>query len=193
MTDWSAGYVTDIPYTYGVYRELAPAVLNFAALVAGFAAPDPGGALTYCELGCGQGYSSNIVAASNPNVEVYANDFNPAHILGARALAAAAGTRNVHFHDSSFAEFAADETLPEFDIIALHGIYSWINADNRRHIVDFIRKRLKVGGLAYISYNALPGYAGALPLRRLLVDRAEAAHGSTLACASIRPWLMRRS
>ena len=72
-----------------------------------FAAPDPGSALTYCELGCGQGYSSNIVAAANPNVEVYANDFNPAHISGARTLAAAAGTRNVHFYDSSFAEFAA--------------------------------------------------------------------------------------
>jgi len=180
MNDWSAGYVTDIPYTYGVYRELFPAVLSFAALVGGFAAPDPNGPLTYCELGCGQGYSSNIVAAANPNVEVYANDFNPAHILGARALAAAAGTRNVHFYDSSFAEFAADETLPEFDIIALHGIYSWISADNRRHIVDFIRKRLKVGGLCYISYNTLPGYAVALPLRRLLVERAESAHGSTV-------------
>jgi predicted O-methyltransferase YrrM len=180
MSDWSAGYVTDIPYTYGVYRELTPAVLSFAALVAGVAAPDANGPLTYCELGCGQGYSSNIVAAANPNVEVYANDFNPAHIVGARALAAAAGTRNVHFYDSSFAEFAADETLPEFDIIGLHGIYSWINADNRRHIVDFIRNRLKVGGLVYISYNAMPAYAGVMPLRRLLADRAQRAHGSTV-------------
>jgi SAM-dependent methyltransferase len=181
MSDWSAGYVTDIPYTYGVYRELAPPVLSFAALAAGVAAPDPNGPLTYCELGCGQGYSSNVIAAANPNVEVYANDFNPTHILGARTLAAAAGTRNVHFYDSSFAEFAADETLPDFDIIVLHGIYSWINADNRRHIVDFIRKRLKVGGLCYISYNTLPGYAAALPLRRLLADRAATLHGSTVA------------
>jgi predicted O-methyltransferase YrrM len=179
MSDWSAGYVTDIPYTYGVYRELIPSVLSFATLAAGFAAPDPDKPLAYCELGCGQGYSSNIIAAANPNVEVYANDFNPAHILGARALATAAGTRNVHFYDSSFAEFAADETLPEFDIIALHGIYSWIDAENRRHIVDFIRQRLKVGGLCYISYNAMPGYAVALPLRRLLVARAGSAHGST--------------
>jgi hypothetical protein len=179
MSDWTAGYVTDIPYTYGVYRELTPAILSFAALVAGIAAPDANGPLIYCELGCGQGYSSNVVAAANPNVEVHANDFNPAHIAGARALAAAAGTRNVHFYDSSFAEFAVDETLPEFDIIALHGIYSWINADNRRHIVDFIRNRLKVGGLVYISYNAMPAYAGVMPLRRLLADRAQGVHGST--------------
>jgi 2-polyprenyl-3-methyl-5-hydroxy-6-metoxy-1,4-benzoquinol methylase len=179
MSDWSTGYVTDIPYTYGVYNELSPTLLGFAALVAGVTAPDPEGALTCCELGCGQGYSANVVAAANPNIEVYANDFNPAHIVGARALATAAGTRNVHFHDSSFAEFAADETLPEFDIITLHGVYSWISAENRRYIVDFIRKRLKVGGLVYVSYNAAPAYAAVTPLRRLLVDRAEGAHGST--------------
>ncbi len=178
MSDWSAGYVTDIPYTYGVYRELFPSMLGFAALASGFLGPDFNSPLTYCELGCGQGYTSNLVAAANPNIEVYANDFNPAHILGARALAVAAGTRNVHFFDSSFAEFAVDATLPDFDIIVLHGIYSWINVENRQHIVDFIRRRLRIGGLVYISYNALPAYASVMPLRRLLVDRAEAAHGS---------------
>lgn len=181
MTDWSAGYITDIPYTYGVYRELFPALQSFAALAAGFAAPDPNAPLAYCELGCGQGYSSNIVAAGNPHIEVHATDFNPAHILGARNLAAAAGMGNVHFHDSSFAEFAVDETLPDFDIIAVHGVYSWVSVENRRHIVDFIRQRLKVGGLVYISYNALPAYASVMPLRRLLADRAGAGDGSTVA------------
>lgn len=181
MTHWTAGYVTDIPYTYGVYRELFPALQSFAALAAGFAAPDPNAPLTYCELGCGQGYSANIVAAGNPHVQVYANDFNPAHILGARTLATEAGMGNAHFYDSSFAEFAADETLPDFDIIAVHGVFSWISAENRRHIVDFIRQRLKVGGLVYISYNAMPAYAGVMPLRRLLADRAAAGNGSTVS------------
>ncbi|HEX4504738.1 MAG TPA: class I SAM-dependent methyltransferase [Alphaproteobacteria bacterium] len=181
MTDWTGGYVTDIPYTYGVYRELFPALLSFATLAAGFAAPDPDAPLTYCELGCGQGYSANIIAAGYPNIEVHATDFNPAHILGARGLAAAAGMRNAHFHDSSFAEFAVDETLPDFDIIALHGVYSWISAENRRHILDFIRQRLKVGGLVYISYNTLPAYAAVLPLRRLLADRVGVGSGSTVA------------
>jgi len=181
MTDWTAGYVTDIPYTYGVYRELFPALQSFAALAAGFAAPDANAPLTYCELGCGQGYSANILAAGHPHIQVHATDFNPAHILGARNLAASAGMGNAHFYDSSFADFAADETLPDFDIIAVHGVYSWISAENRRHIVDFIRQRLKVGGLVYISYNALPGYAPVMPLRRLLVGRAGAGSGPTVA------------
>lgn len=181
MSGWAAGYVTDIPYTYGVYRELVPSLLSFATLAAGLLPPDPNAPLTYCELGCGQGYSANIIAAANPNIEVYANDFNPSHIVGARKLSAGGGLRNMHFFDASFAEFANDETLPDFDIITLHGIYSWISPENRRHIVDFIRQRLKVGGLVYISYNAMPAYAGVMPLRRLLVDRADAGYGSTVA------------
>jgi SAM-dependent methyltransferase len=179
MGDWNSGYVTDIGYTYGSYRELTPAILSFAALVAGLAAPDPNEQLAYCELGCGQGYSANIAAAGNPHIEVYANDFNPSHILGARSLAAAAGRGNVHFRDNSFAECVAETGLPAFDIIALHGIYSWISTENRQHIVEFIRTRLKPGGLVYISYNTLPGWSAAMPLRRLMADYAGRIPGST--------------
>ncbi len=181
MTSWSSGYVTDIGYTYGVYRELVPALLSFAALSAGIAAPDPAGPLRYCELGCGQGFSANLLAAANPGIEFHATDFNPTHIAGAMELAAAAGTPNVRFYDRSFADFGAEPGLPEFDIIALHGVYSWVSAENRRHIVKFIKDRLKIGGLVYISYNALPGWASVLPLRRLMTDRANGVSGPIAA------------
>lgn len=177
MNSWNAGYVTDVEYIHGVYRELTPAILHFTALAAGIRAPNPNDALTYCELGCGQGDSVNLLAAANPHIEFFATDFNPSHIAGAKALAAAAATPNAHFFDKSFQEFAALPTLPEFDIIALHGIYSWISAEDRRTIVDFIRSRLKVGGLVYVSYNALPGWGAISPLRRLIADHADTISG----------------
>jgi len=31
----------------------------------------------------------------------------------------------------ALAEFVARDDLPEFDVIALHGIWSWISAENR--------------------------------------------------------------
>lgn len=180
MEDWTAGYLTDVNYTYGVTRELTPSILSFASLVAGVAAPDVNGPLNYCELGCGQGYASNLLAAANPHIEFHATDFNPAHIAGARGLAAAAGIGNIQFRDSSFAEFAAAEDLPDFDIIALQGIYSWVSAENRGHIAEIIRKRLKPGGLVYISYNTLPGWASLMPLRRLMADSIAATTGAPL-------------
>ncbi|MFV3130757.1 class I SAM-dependent methyltransferase [Niveispirillum sp. KHB5.9] len=178
--DWSDGYVAEITYTYGFFRELAPTLLSLTALAANQVVPDPARPLTYCELGCGQGFTANLLAAANPQIQFYANDFNPSQIAGARELAAEAGTGNIHFLDSSFAEMVERTDLPDFDIIVLHGIYSWISVENRQAIVRFIARRLKVGGLVYISYNTLPGWAAMMPLRRLLVDHAAAGDGPIL-------------
>ncbi len=173
MTSWTSGYVAEIGYTHGFYRELVPALLSFAGLASGREAPRQTAPLRYCELGCGQGFSANLIAAANPASEIHATDFNPAQIAGARRLAEEAGLANVRFYEAAFADFAAEPSLPaQFDIIALHGIYSWISPENRRHIVSFIRAKLRPGGLVYISYNTLPGWASVMPLRRLMVDQA---------------------
>lgn len=180
MASWTSGYVADTEYTPGFYRELTPALLSFVALAHGQSAPDVNSPLTYCELGCGKGYSTNLLAAANPHIEFYANDFNPTHIVGARKLAAEAGSPNVHFLDHSFEEFLVEPTLPAFDIIALHGIYSWINAENRAVIVEFVRRKLKPGGFVYVSYNCLPGWSAAAPLRHLMYLHGQAQGGPTL-------------
>ncbi|WP_324132742.1 class I SAM-dependent methyltransferase [Bosea sp. (in: a-proteobacteria)] len=173
MTSWTSGYVSDLPYTHGFYREIVPALLSFAGLASGHEAAKPPLPLRYCELGCGQGFSANLIAAANPAVEIHATDFNPAQIAGARRLAEEAGVANVHFYEAAFANFATEPSLPaQFDIIALHGIYSWISPENRRHIVSFIKQKLRPGGLVYVSYNTLPGWASVMPLRRLMVDHA---------------------
>ncbi|QDG74944.1 class I SAM-dependent methyltransferase [Labrenzia sp. PHM005] len=178
MQDWSDGYVADIEYNHGFYRELAPAHLSFASLTQGFRTPSPERALNYCELGCGQGVSMNILAAANPHISFYATDFNPGQITSASRLAEDAGLSNLHFYDAAFDEFEHEPSLPRsFDIISLHGIYSWISAENRAHIVRFLQKKLKPGGLVYISYNTLPGWAVSMPLRQLLVDHATKSTG----------------
>lgn len=169
MSSWGDGYVTDMGYTSGAYGEMAPAHLAFAATLKGQSVPDMTGPLTYCDLGCGQGVNTNLMAAAYPHIEFHGNDFNPAHVVGARRLAAETGLTNAHFYEDSFEEFLGQEKLPEFfDIIALHGIYSWVSAENRAHVRRFIRRKLKPGGLVYISYNALPGWSSLAPIRRLM-------------------------
>ena len=76
------------------------------------------------------------------------------------------------FREADFAELLHDVSLPSFDIICLHGVYSWISAENRQTIVAFARQRLKPGGLFYISYDAMPGWAAMAPLRRTLLQHA---------------------
>ncbi len=180
MSSWASGYVADLGYTHGFYRELTPAFLNFVSLTRGQNSADASLPLQYCELGCGQGLSMNLLAAANPHMSFHANDFNPSQIAGARALAKEAGLDNVTFYDTSFSTFADQPGLPaEFDIIALHGIYSWVNADLRTTIVDFISRKLKVGGLVFISYNCLPGWSAAAPLRHLMYLKGKSETGPT--------------
>ena len=129
--------------------------------------------LTYLELGFGQGLSVNIHAAANDG-NFWGTDFNPMQAAHAQALAHASGSGATLLNDS-FAELAARPDLPEFDIIGLHGIWSWISDENRQTIVDIIRRKLKVGGIVYVSYNCLPGWAAAMPLRHLIMLHAELA------------------
>lgn len=178
MAHWTSGYVEDLPYMSGFYRHLTPTMLGFSALVHRRRYEAEAPHLTYCELGCGQGFTANLLAAANPRMDFHAMDFNPGHIANARRLAAGTGLGNVHFYERAFADFAAEPGVPQdFDIIALHGVFSWISPENRAHIVDFIARRLKPGGLVCLSYNAMPGWAVTLPLRRLLVDRAATSNG----------------
>ena len=139
---WSAGYVTDVDYTYGYYSELNPYYARFVLQDAGYALP---AWHTACELGFGQGMSVNLHAASG-SLQWYANDFNPQHAAFAQELAAISGS-GAELSDESFAEFCARDDLPQFDFIGLHGIWSWISPDNRALIVDFVRRRLRVGGV----------------------------------------------
>ncbi|MDR0380300.1 MAG: class I SAM-dependent methyltransferase [Candidatus Accumulibacter sp.] len=179
MENWAAGYVTDLAYTYGFYRELTPHILTFSVLTKNMVAGSASGSRpAYCELACGQGFSTNLLAAANPDIDFYGVDFNPAHIAGGKRLAEEAGIRNVHFFDDSFAQFDARTDLPQFDIIALHGIYSWVAEEHRKTIVRILDRRLKPGGIVYVSYNCLPGWAGPGPLQRLLLLAGSAATGS---------------
>jgi len=70
--------------------------------------------------------------------------------------------------DLSFAEFAAREHLPEFDMIVAHGVWSWISDENHATIVDIARRKLAAGGIFYIGYNCTPGWSPMMPPRHLM-------------------------
>ena len=178
MNSWNEGYFTDSTYTYGYYRELSPNFMRWCLLLRGIVAPEPTEESFHCELGFGQGISANIHAAATPG-RYFGTDFNPSHANLANELAEAAES-GAKFFEDSFEEFSRREDLPQFDSIGLHGIWSWISAENRQHIIEIARRHLKSGGMLYNSYNCLPGWAPAAPLRELLAiyDRYSGKSGA---------------
>lgn len=177
MTGWTQGYVTEIGYIHGYHVELNPLLMRQALLSQAVEHRWPRKP-RYLELGFGQGLSLNIHAAATEG-EFWGCDFNPIQVANAQELVAASGA-NLRILDASFEELAARSDLPTFDVIALHGIWSWISDANRRAIVEIARRHLAVGGVFYVSYNTTPGWAAAMPLRHLMTLHADLVSGEAL-------------
>jgi len=182
-TEWSQGYVTDIPYIEGFTRELSPTWLNYVAAISGCVPRDVSGEFNFMELGCGLGMSTAVLAGCFPRAQFYGVDFNPAHIDLARRNASQWGINNAQFIERSF-EDLMDLDLPDFDFITLHGVYVWIDPESQKAIQRFIKTKLKPGGIVYISYNCMPGWTTDAPIRKWLFEFAGFIPGDSLARVS---------
>lgn len=167
--DWTSGYVTDVDYTAGYYPELNPFRSRLPLLGAGWRPPAIAAA---CELGFGKGLTLAMHAAAAPGIDWWGTDFNPDQAAFARNLLADTGAE-AHVFDQPFETFCARDDLPDFDFIALHGIWSWVSDASRGVIIDFIRRKLRLGGLLFISYNCQPSWAPSMPLRHLMKLHAD--------------------
>lgn len=163
MQEWNQGYVTDTSYTNGYYGTLNPLRIKLCFLAQNLLPPTIS---TACELGFGQGITLNFNSASR-NAMWYGTDFNPSQAAFAKNLSKISQAP-IEIYNNSFEELLEREDLPNFDFIALHGIYSWVSPKVREQILSFIRKKLNVGGVVLISYNTQAGWASVAPLRDLL-------------------------
>lgn len=165
MDEEFEGYVTATPYTHAYYPESSPANLQLAAFNRSVAFPSSR-PLRYLELGYGNGISLNIHAAASPG-SYWGADINVAHAATANSLAAASGS-GLRALASSFEELLERPDLPQFDVIAALGVWSWVSDANRETIVGLLRRHLVEGGLFCMSSIALPGFGELVPLQRLL-------------------------
>ena len=120
-----------------------------------------------------------ILAATHPSGVFHGIDAMPVHIDHARRLAAAAAIPNLELHAVDFAA-AIDLELPQFDYIVAHGVYTWIGPEAQCAVRRFIDRRLKPGGLVYLSYNAMPGWARDLPFQGLLREFGRTFRGDDI-------------
>ena len=176
-------YVDDVPYEHAFIPELSPAWIDFAAVLWGWAPPDRSRSFAWCDMGCGQGVNAAFLAATHPNGQFHGIDSMPMHAAHGQRLAGAVGAGNVAFHAVDFGA-ARDLDLPAFDYITAHGVYSWVDDRARDDLRAFIDRRLKPGGLVYVSYNALPGRSADLPFQQLMLQLAGGQSGDSIARVS---------
>ncbi len=157
------GYRYDFAYNHDYHPELSPTFLQMLSGRRANAAAPP---LRYLELGYGTGVALNIHVAATPG-EYWGTDISPQHATEANGLAEAAGLE-LRALELSFADLLKRPDLPQFDVIAAHGVWSWVSPSNRNLIVELARRHLVDGGLFFFNAVAMPGEAEVVPLQRLM-------------------------
>lgn len=177
VSETNERYVTDIAYVRQFCSELNPALLRATAALAG-CPPPAADDFDYCELGSGLGDTVATLAAAYPRAHFVGIDINPEHIAAARRLAGRGALENVRFLERDFEDLTGDD-LPKFDYVCAHGLLSWIAPEKRAALFTQAAAWLKPGGVFYLGYNALPGWAAVEPLRRFMRDASAGVQGGS--------------
>ena len=116
------------------------------------------------ELGCGDGSNLIPMGLSYPQSSFLGIDLSEAAIAAGSEIVAGLEMVNVALQAGNLVDFPAD--AGPFDYIIAHGLYSWVAPAVRDQLMNLCRDHLATNGIAYISYNTLPG----CHVRRLLRD-----------------------
>jgi SAM-dependent methyltransferase len=172
-------YISDVQFTSKYVEDQAPAWMNYTAAINGYTPVPTHDGFNYCEIGCGQGLTALILAALHPEGRFWAFDISADHIRTARAMAAAAKLTNIRFLEAAIGDASA-RAIPRCEFITAHGFMSWVSEDVRKLALDFVQEHLAPGGLAMLSYDALPGFAPIAPIREMLQLYASSVEGDSV-------------
>jgi methyltransferase-like protein len=119
------------------------------------------------ELGCSSGINILAMAQAFPKAEFVGIDYSKKQIDLAKEALASTNLTNVKFIAEDISKLS--DNLGEFDYIITHGIYSWVPSAVKDSILKISRENLKPNGIAYISYNCLPGWRMRGALRDMML------------------------
>lgn len=168
----------DLPYDSVPITDTHPDGLRAIARLFGVEAK-PAHACRVLELGCAGGGNLIPMAFYLPGSEFVGIDLARHHIDEADSLIGELGLDNVRVLHRSVTDDLSD--LGEFDYIVAHGLYSWVPRAVQDRVLAVCGRQLAKDGIAYVSYNTLPGWHARAGLRDMLLAYCDKA-----ARASVR-------
>ena len=129
--------------------------------------PPPVEACRVLELGCGDAGNLVPMAVTLPGGRFVGIDAAEGAVARGRALVEALGLTNVTLDVGQIEELELPSEA--FDYVIAHGVYSWVDTAVRNRLLELCRSTLSERGIAYVSYNVLPGGRVSGALRDMLV------------------------
>jgi SAM-dependent methyltransferase len=128
---------------------------------------------TVLELGCGAGGNLLPLAEQYPHSSFVGVDAAVTQVEAARGVAQAIGAHNVTFVAQDLSSYQVE--AGRYDYIICHGVFSWVAPAVQSRILEICSQGLAPTGVAFISYNILPGWRQRGALRDII------RFGATLA------------
>lgn len=152
MTPGTAYDVVDYPPL--IHVAMHPSKLGAIGRLLGLHAASPR-ACRLLEVGCGDGLQLLALAQAYPDSRFVGVDLSAKAIARGESMRAALGLDNLQLVAADLTEWDPDEA--PYDYIVAHGFFSWVPPFVREHLLALCNRSLAANGIAYISYNALPG------------------------------------
>ncbi len=143
-----------VDYPGHAYPQTHPDRLASLAFLFGMSPADPS-RCRVLELGCGDGANLMPIAEASPQCRLVGIDLAATAIDKGRRRAERLGLANLALRAGDIARLPAD--LGEFDYVIAHGVYSWVPEPVREGLLAACRRHLAPQGVAFVSYNVLPG------------------------------------
>jgi len=145
----------EVPYPSSSFPQTHPVKLATVGRLFGLTPADP----AHCsvlELGCADGANIIPYAELYPESTFVGVDLSVRQVESGQKSIREIGLTNVTLHHQDILTF--DPAGKKFDFIIVHGIFSWVPPAVRERILNICDTSLSDSGIAYISYNALPGW-----------------------------------
>lgn len=123
------------------------------------------------ELGCASGGNLIPMAYHLPKSEFLGIDLSHNQIEVGQGVIQELGLKNIQLKHQSILDF--DKDSGKFDYIICHGLYSWVDQAVRDKIFAIFKEHLSEQGVAYISYNTLPGWSMVRSIRDMMIYHTE--------------------
>lgn len=144
-----------LPYPAGQNYWTHPDCLETVAALHGVEAA-PRDRCRVLELGCADGGNLIGMADSLPESTFVGIDLSPRQVAEGQAVIRALGLTNIRLEARSVTD--VDDSLGQFDYVICHGVYSWVPEPVQRAILRVCKRNLSPNGVAFVSYNTLPGW-----------------------------------
>lgn len=156
-----------VAYPSVVHEAVHPERLEVLARLAGLD-PVPVQQSRVLDIGGGSCFSLTAFAAQYPGAEAHGFDLAESAIAYGRALAGPE-CPNVHLVVEDITKAKARYAARSFDYVIAHGVYAWVPDHVREALLDLVSHVLSDRGVAFVSFNAMPGCHVRLLLREMLL------------------------